>query len=172
MVLSFLLRIILYKNGYNYDPWTYRFFPTELFFFLVGAICYKIYKYTELRVQKIEFRKILLNVLYISVIIFTVFYSFIDFKNKYYIYIILFSISLPFIFQLSKNWKIDLAVGELSYPIYISHMFVITCMNINLFKLPPVNGLNASITTIFIAFLLNEFIAKNVEKFRQRRIKK
>ena len=47
MAVLFVLRIILYKHGLNYDPWTYRFFPTELFFFLSGNVVYRIYKYVE-----------------------------------------------------------------------------------------------------------------------------
>jgi peptidoglycan/LPS O-acetylase OafA/YrhL len=43
--LSLSLRMILiYKFGLKTDPWSYRFFPTELVFFLLGNISYKIYK--------------------------------------------------------------------------------------------------------------------------------
>jgi peptidoglycan/LPS O-acetylase OafA/YrhL len=43
--LSLILRgILMYKFGLRNDPWNYRFFPTELVFFLLGNISYKIYK--------------------------------------------------------------------------------------------------------------------------------
>lgn len=43
IIISLLLRLFIYSNGYNYSPWTYRFFPTELLFFMLGALSYKIY---------------------------------------------------------------------------------------------------------------------------------
>lgn len=39
--LSLILRICLSINGFFFDPWMYRFFPTELFFFLLGALAFR-----------------------------------------------------------------------------------------------------------------------------------
>ncbi len=39
LMLSFALRIFLYQIGLGReDPWVYRFFPTELVFFILGAL--------------------------------------------------------------------------------------------------------------------------------------
>jgi peptidoglycan/LPS O-acetylase OafA/YrhL len=81
-----------------------------------------------------------------------------------------FFISLPFIFYLTKDSKIDRYIGELSYPIYISHIFVKSCMiNLNM----PVEGgvgINLTILTIIFSVILNEFVAKKIEKIRLKRI--
>ncbi len=43
---SFLLRgYIYFILGMHHDPWTYRFFPTELALFLFGTISYHIYNF-------------------------------------------------------------------------------------------------------------------------------
>jgi peptidoglycan/LPS O-acetylase OafA/YrhL len=43
LIFSILLRIYLIKIGIGLqDPWTYRFFPTELSFFLIGALSHQI----------------------------------------------------------------------------------------------------------------------------------
>jgi len=44
IILSFLVRLTLFDclNLRN-DPWNYRFFPSELMFFLLGYICYQMY---------------------------------------------------------------------------------------------------------------------------------
>ena len=34
IVLSLLIRFVLVSKGFDYDPWSYRFFPNELVFFL------------------------------------------------------------------------------------------------------------------------------------------
>jgi peptidoglycan/LPS O-acetylase OafA/YrhL len=89
---------------------------------------------------------------------------------KYPIYLGLFFLCLPFIFILTKDWKYDTYIGELSYPIYISHIFVLTCMII--LKIPTVFGLgfNLVIITVIFSILLNELVAKKIEKIRRNRL--
>ena len=40
-ICSFLLRVILTAMGFPFEPWSYRFFPTELLFFLLGMLGYR-----------------------------------------------------------------------------------------------------------------------------------
>ena len=48
ILLSFLTRIYIYFYlDLQHDPWTYRFFPTELTYFLMGAIAFRIYLYNK-----------------------------------------------------------------------------------------------------------------------------
>ena len=42
IVVSFLIKAGLSVAKLNYDPWTYRFFPAELGFFILGSVAYKI----------------------------------------------------------------------------------------------------------------------------------
>jgi len=88
-----------------------------------------------------------------------------------YAYYGTFFMSLPFIFILSKKWKIDRYIGELSYPIYISHILLL--WPIKFLKLPVFGelGLVLIVVTIFFSILLNEFVAKKIEIIRQRRVK-
>jgi peptidoglycan/LPS O-acetylase OafA/YrhL len=44
IILSLLLRLFIMNKGLIEDPWTYRFFPTELVFFLLGMVDYSIYR--------------------------------------------------------------------------------------------------------------------------------
>lgn len=37
------MRIILIGKDFSFDPWTYRFFPSELSIFLIGSLAYKYY---------------------------------------------------------------------------------------------------------------------------------
>ena len=53
IILSLSLRLILVQNKLSLDPWSYRFFPTELVFFLFGSISYIIYE------KKIFFNKLI-----------------------------------------------------------------------------------------------------------------
>lgn len=164
--VSILIRVLLHLNGYKGDPWSYRFFPSELVFFLMGIVAYKAYVYLKTRQIKAS--------VYYSVFVFiislTLFFSFIPIKGKYYLYLAAFFVCLPFIFSLSKKWKMDAYIGELSYPMYISHILILTL--INTLDIPRWGGLGLclSLLTILFSIVLNELVAKRVEKLRQRRL--
>jgi peptidoglycan/LPS O-acetylase OafA/YrhL len=83
---------------------------------------------------------------------------------------------LPFLFIFFKTNKLDRYIGELSYPIYVSHLLVISFLQNLRFFLPKVNipdgyfGIFASFLTIFFSILLLELVSKPIEKFRQKRV--
>jgi peptidoglycan/LPS O-acetylase OafA/YrhL len=113
VLLSFLLRIILIQNNLSHDPWSYRFFPTELIFFLFGSIGYIFYK------KKLFFNKLIsiFCVLLISLTI-VIFKKINIYTYGYIIFYFVIIFSIPSIFNLTKNNKLDRFLGELSYPIY------------------------------------------------------
>lgn len=168
----FLLRLFLaFGLDLRDDPWSHRFFPTELTFFLLGIIAYHLYKkYATLNISPIY-----LKTIWISIVFITLIFSFIPLEHsvKSIFYLILFYVSIPFIFILTKNWKFDRNIGELSYPIYISHTFVLIC--IRPLGLPYLYGHNFGIhlviCSIIFSILLNEFVAKKIETVRQKRVK-
>lgn len=125
ILLSIGLRLLLYFGlNLTNDPWTYRFFPTELVFFLLGIVSYHLYK----RLQKKDIKTIYLKIIWLGILGFTILFSILKLPAKEYLYLIAFFIALPFVFILTKNWKNDSYIGELSYPIYISHMLVLTLL--------------------------------------------
>jgi hypothetical protein len=167
IILSLILRLVLHFHfEFKNDPWTYRFFPTELVFFLLGIISYQIY----IKLQTIVVNDIFYKLIWIGILVFTLLYSFLPIPGKGYFYIITFFTSLPFIFIYTKNWKIDSYIGELSYPIYISHMFVLSVISV--LKIPVIGGKGfiLTLTTILFSVILNELVAKKIEKIRQNRI--
>ncbi len=165
--LSLLLRLILIQNGLKYDPWSYRFFPTEMVFFLLGIVSYKIYN--KMRAAKIN--KLFLNIIFIVILSFTLLYNFITIPGKYFLFFLLFFLCLPFIFILTKKWKFDTYIGEWSYPIYISHLLLLRILHI--LKIPDIGGLGLSLTIVSILFsiVLNELLTKRIERIRQKRVR-
>jgi peptidoglycan/LPS O-acetylase OafA/YrhL len=135
-------------------------------------IIYRIYKKIENSEAILKMPKKTLKILLILILTVSIVFDRIPvyFYLKYCLYFILVFISLPFIFILTKKWKWDRYIGELSYPIYISHMLVLG--TINAIKLPVIGGIGfeVAICTIAFAILLNEFVAKKIERIRQKRI--
>jgi peptidoglycan/LPS O-acetylase OafA/YrhL len=172
MILSFLFRIYLYFNfNLKLDPWTYRFFPTELFFFLLGYFSFKLMNYfSNFNISYLA-KKIIVFFSFFSIFI----YEYIpDYKSFYspfsyreiFIFIVI-SLSLPFLFLFFKNNELDNKIGELSFPIYIVHMSIIPFVNIFKFKH---SSLIVVIITILSAYLLNRYIGKPIENYRKSRI--
>ncbi len=166
---SFLIRMIIYYHfNLNHEPWTYRFFPSELLFFLLGIAAY--HAYNKLKDKKIN--TFILYSAWISVLLFTIGYRYFNIPGKMILYFILFVCALPLIFILSKNWKIDRQLGELSYPVYICHIFILSW--VGLLHLPAGGWRTIIVIIISIAFsyLLNFFVGNKIEKYRQNRLKK
>lgn len=167
ILASLLLRIVLYYYfNLKNDPWTYRFFPTELVFFLLGVVSYHLYK----KLQTMEIKNLYLKLIWIGVVAVTIFFNFLPIPGKKFLYLSGFFIVLPFIFLLTKNWKTDTFIGELSYPIYISHILVFTILKEQ--NIPTLGGIGLTLVVFTIAFsiLLNNVVAKRIEKIRQRRV--
>lgn len=163
---SILIKILLYKNGLDFDPWTYRFFPAELTFFLLGIFSYRIYK--VLKNKKINIY--LLRFVYASVIIVLIFYPFLHYYIRVYFYFVGFFVALPFVFIYSKGFSIDREIGEYSYPVYICHVFVRNILGFTL-KIPFNLSVVTTIGSLFYSFLLYTFLSKRIERLRQRRVR-
>ncbi|MCX5815293.1 MAG: acyltransferase [Proteobacteria bacterium] len=174
IIASMLMRFYVYFYiGYANDPWTYRFFPSELALFLLGTISYKLFCFFE----KKEIQR--LNYFVVIVFFVLVFFwqyippstgSYAHIKN--WLFYFFACIALPLLFQITKSWKIDKHIGELSYPIYIVHMLVISCISlvIDRFGYQSYIGEFSVAMSIIIAFILVKLISDPIEKIRQSRV--
>lgn len=120
--LSLLARLLSYQFlGLAHDPWEYRFFPFEIIYFIAGILAYRMY--SDARMGGFYARPFLWL---LPVFLFTLFFQFIPFNTKrmlaYYLFVF---ISIPFLFDLTKNNKFDRFLGELSYPLYLCHFLII-----------------------------------------------
>ena len=180
IILSFLLRLTLYDCfQLKYDPWTVRFFPTELMFFLLGYLSYRIY--LILRVKKVPPYVGVFSLA--SCVVFTVLFNFLPavsfrwfpFSVKEILYFSMIIVSIPILFNYLKNNKLDSKIGELSYPVYIVHLLVIGIVGgfgHKYSKAFLMTGAAYALASIIAAYFLNVAIALPIEKFRQARLKK
>ncbi len=169
ITISLGLRLILYSQGLNHDPWTYRFFPTELVFFLAGCLSYKLYSH----IKNYNFNKNYLMIIFVLLILYTLSFQLIgaSYTIKQWIYYTILPLSLPFIFILTRNNKFDRFVAELSYPIYISHLLVISVLQSLAFnKNDTYFGLMVAVVTILASVLLVELVVKPIDYKRQKRL--
>jgi peptidoglycan/LPS O-acetylase OafA/YrhL len=162
------VRLVTYfVLGFHHDPWTYRFFPSELMFFVSGMLSFRIYSHSspglDLRWSRL---------VWFSLIAATVVFQYLPGGSiKLMAYFILVFLGLPFVFRATRKSVIDRQLGEMSYPIYLSHLVVFAFFNS--FPMFARNNLLLQITslstTIFVSFLLVRFVSRSLEGFRQRR---
>jgi peptidoglycan/LPS O-acetylase OafA/YrhL len=177
ILMSFLLRVGLYwRFGSQVDGWLYKFFPTSLFFFLLGYISYRIY----LKIKSATLNNNLGYVIMILLVVETFLYPCIpDFRINYFpfgfsdtLYYISTTLAVPFLFLYFKSDKLDNKIGELSYPIYICHKLVFYILKSVHFLSGQFFGLYVVICTIIFSVLLTQWVALPIERYRQSRLKK
>ncbi|NYS14850.1 acyltransferase [Achromobacter xylosoxidans] len=173
LVASLALRAALIASGIGLgDPWTYRFFPTELALFLLGSLSHQVllprWQAWSRRVARLPELGTALLLLYAL----AHFSIGLPPTLRDGIAVLLFAALLPLAFLFQSRHRLDKAIGELSYPIYICHALVI------LFFGWLLDGTQARQPAMFMALvvagciglaaLLNSLIAEPVERLRRR----
>lgn len=168
LVVVFLcFRLFLYGAGVETTPWRYFFFPSVFVFFLMGVLSYRVYNV----IKDKRFSKYIGGLCLVALIFYCSnsafwIYSDHDMLGSWSFYLLVW-ISIPFIFNLTKKNKIDNFIGQLTYPIYLGHMLIITIvLNIDTtFD----KGLLVVIGSVLLAILLYLFVDKPINrKFRDK----
>jgi peptidoglycan/LPS O-acetylase OafA/YrhL len=89
---------------------------------------------------------------------------------KFWVLYLLFAASVPFIFEATKNVKIDREIGEISYPLYVVHGLVVGLVY---FRWSGPQGSVpdawAAVTlSIFAAYIMRQFVETPIERWRNR----
>jgi len=173
LLCSLALRAYLIYIGLGTQhPWTYRFFPTELALFLLGACSHQflkpIYEKKDLLTENIS-KLITVAIFFCCSVFFLLPYRLISGLLLFSVFIL----SLPFLFNFQSKKRWDRKIGDLSYPIYISHMLVIWIVGfilkaVNIETKPIIWALIIVLVTIIFSQLINLSIGKFVEKYRNK----
>lgn len=174
LLASITLRIILMINGLGLnDPWTNRFFPSELALFLIGALSQQwllpfwagVLKHSLIRIEKIAT---------VVLIIISITYFLIPLREIYKVPICLaiFVSLLPLAFIFQNRSPFDKLIGDLSYPLYIGHLLVVNVVTAFFQKYAIANEFLRVLLTVIIsiifAFILDRYVVRRVEKVRDR----
>lgn len=170
---SIILRVILYNIGFKGGFWHYVCFPIEIGTFLLGSLSCRLYNFLKRSPKNDN----LFNYLAMLIFIFTFFH----FENtffpgaytqdggvppNYWAKILLAALSLPILFHFSKDLKIDRYLGDFSYPLYISHFFIIGLINKLDFSKRGLE-LQVILLTFLFSYLLKEYIDKPIHNIRE-----
>jgi peptidoglycan/LPS O-acetylase OafA/YrhL len=192
LAASLALRLLLQLAGYSGDPWSYRFFPSELAVFLLGALGYRLYSSGRVRIERSVVGERRLQpayaqspawrgldphlprifVLAVACVGAALLINRWNGLNRIASvgFFMLAVAAIPFLFRASKNWAFDRLLGELSYPIYICHVLVIWCLDrVVSLGAGYVRGFTIMAGTISLSCVLYWSIDRPIDAWRQRR---
>ena len=153
------------------DPWSYRFSPAEMTFFAFGGLGYfaaiQLDKYVPLRALRLAGAICL-----VCLVIVIVAPPAVAFSNRLFTRngaVLLFIVaSCPLLFALSRGSRFDSLIGELSYPMYLSHLLVYLAMEAYAPYALTDNGLSYVAATIAVSAALLWLVVMPVDRYRRR----
>ena len=172
--LSIAVRLYLMNAGLMHiDPWNYRFFPSELALFILGAwahqygmpLARRLGLLTHKRSQIVTWAFIGLVLIFVTL----------DRDFPRLLMIVLFTLALPFMFHFQKHNRWDRWIGELSYPIYIVHWPIMVMVNVGWDRFASTTMYEGIDETLFIcalcilaALILKKCVADPIEATRDK----
>lgn len=181
MAVALTARVVGYQFGFDTNPYHARFFPFEVFFFIAGIITFRLYaKKNILTVFLHGPGGIVFGLAYLVTIIF--FYDLVKLFSGPALYggfrdylhsMLMCLLAIPAIIALffhTKSSRLDLILGELSYPIYVVHYGFVSTLIHTKVLLP--NGLSSYWTvltlTVLSSLILHFFIQRPVDRWREK----
>ena len=168
-VLSIALASILLKGGlaalgFHFDPWTYRFFPSELHLFLLGALCYR-FRNSGYALFAVRDR----NIATLFICCFAIIFSRLPYTGLLqYVFLASLLMLMPALMEFSTQNSWDRLLGELSYPLYVCHVLVISWMHHLDLGRGLLGGLLCLLMSLFACVILYRFVDSPMERIRRR----
>jgi len=164
--------------GLSSPIWGYFFFPGTLCMFLLGCLAYHAHIGMRSRLRRSLGYGLL--ALWVAWMVHASATAGIVMPNDpqsgmdgpgFWMFYLLFAASVPIVFAATKDDRLDRAIGELSYPLYLVHGIVQGAI---FFKFGAPQGhvgwmIAAVSASVIVAILLRIFVERPVESLRQRR---
>lgn len=159
---SIALRLSGYALPVDFGIWQGRLFSTGLFLFLAGMLGYRLLPRAD-RVPRAL--RAALTALLILVILFLPRTGLPAEAQRWAVYAAM-ALGTPIAFSLTRDSRLDRWIGELSYPVYLSHLFFVAITLT--YALPWPSWSVIGMTLIFSA-IVTTAIERPVDRWRQMR---
>jgi len=181
LTASALARLAAYYfAGLDHDPWVYRFVPFEIAFFIAGMLGWRAFAHWKAKPSRPASPSWLVYLgICVSIVIggwfFRAAYNAMWFvPGEAYAGFFLCLAAVPFIvavFMVTANHSFDRLVGELSYPIYLNHLFFVVAVRVAGQHIPLLaqwSGVLAAVLSVAAAALFWHFVLKRFEERRHQ----
>jgi len=162
---AFAARFSWYAMGHDVDPWTYRFFPFEIGLFVLGVASYRISKIIAWWPgQKV------LYVIFALAVGSILGYDLLGFSQSSFVYLFIFAALIPYLFALTRSWKFDRFLADMSFPLYLAHwpvwLFIRDFLPV---PWPEFPGIVPALASVLAAAGLVILVERPIERWRQAR---
>jgi peptidoglycan/LPS O-acetylase OafA/YrhL len=147
---------------------SYFFAPAQLYLFVTGMLLYRGYRYFKLGERVANHLAFAMS---IAGILFVAIWStpFLFGPSPHLITLIGIALLIPVLFAVSKDSVWDRAIGNLSYPIYLSHMLVGWVLAVAFKRMafdPALAAFLMPAACVLFAMLLNQIVERPIEGIR------
>jgi peptidoglycan/LPS O-acetylase OafA/YrhL len=157
-VFSALLDLTLqHRFGFEIG---YFFFPSNLYFFIAGMLAFRAMPHYR------HLPTWLLQICVASCAALLVFWNLLWLADRWIIAYVLIIPMLPALFRATEYSGLDSLLGNLSYPIYLCHVFVAK-VTLNVTK--EENAYVVLAATLLISFLCYKFVEDPIDRWRRNR---
>jgi peptidoglycan/LPS O-acetylase OafA/YrhL len=175
---SLAFRLALMWLGFSGEPWNRALFPSELIYFLLGVLGYRLYLFIpRLNLPDRTQTALGLAVLVLAILYWPVEHS-IRGNPVWHVWntapYLLIAAGIPFLFKRTKDNTLDANIGELSYPIYMCHVLVLGLITWSPLSHAPFIGsgwpryIFSIALVIAAAFFLDRLVVPPIDKLRVR----
>jgi peptidoglycan/LPS O-acetylase OafA/YrhL len=165
---SIALRIAGYWLPVNYGVWQGRFFPTALFLFVFGMLAHRMLPFAAGRPRAFGiFVAIALLALMISLPMLPL--DALSPEAIRWAMYVLIALAIPFVFNAFQDIAFDRWIGDLSYPLYLTHLGVIGAV-LTFIPEAPYAAWVAIGGSFALSALLLVSIDQPLDRWRQRRV--
>src|SRR5262245_11176416 len=171
IVATYVLRSVATAYGFSGSGFAYRFFPFEIGLFLAGVLSHRVYAHLALRGVMRFPVSLAIGAMLIGTVLVQQYIDSLD-NHKFYILVV---VALPALFDLSRRFRWDNWLGELSYPIYLAHLSVLSFGQIIITAvIGPIENhnllaLGRAVATVLICIAYVHWIDAPFECWRQAR---
>lgn len=157
--------------GLDRDPWTYRVLPLEMAFFIAGVIAFRLMRDRRAHARWAARRS--WPAVLVAAAMWSLTVAFDRLPGGEFIvwayYVALF-VSLPYLFTALGDDPRDRFLGELSYPVYLSHVLIATVVASRIFEDPAGVPIRTILGTLSFSAVLVVFVIGPLDRYRQARL--
>ena len=166
VLASLGLRLVLYVFlGWGGNAWTYRFFPTQLAYFMAGSIGYQVYRFYGPQLKKFMTGRVWIAVLFwLSIFAYSRLPGSDEVRAN--CFAIVGAVMVPILFTAFRDNSIDRFLGELSYPLYLLHRLILYLLD-PMYRSPFYSVLSL-VLALGASALFYFYIERPLESYRAR----
>ena len=171
ILISFAGRVWFYSWGppFHHDPWSFRFFPFELALFMTGGLLYRAARDYDryFKNPRVAWAMLVFLLVYGSAYASLSGWKYGNFQIRYDVFMVVLACSLPFLHCSLKYGGTNRFLGDLSYPIYLNHLFIFNLLATLPFPGSEIFFVIGVTCSIALAILMVRYIDEPIDRYRQ-----